>query len=272
MTKLSKSIAGKIKKEEIQPDPHWKFLLKHGSFWGLFAGALLIGAVAFSVILFVFSEADFELLQHVTRGRFGGAITHLLVFWGIFFGIFLGLAFYGARHTKKGYRFPLWKLVSANVLGSIILGGIAYGFGGAEHFEHSIGKRIPGYTMFEHHQTEMWSQPEDGLLAGTIVEITEETILILEDLGEKKWEVSLILKRPMDRGIRTDKKLIGRKIKLIGTKTSDSTFEANRILPWKRHRPPFRKNGERPEEHLMEMMRIQGGEEPIIPLPPQERK
>ena len=242
MTKFSKKVTDKIQKEHIKQIPHWRFVLKHTLFWVLFALALFIGAAAFSMILFAVLEVDFEIMRHGPHTPFSFFLKILPVFWILSFFLFLIIALLSLQHTKKGYRMKISLLIVSNLLGSMILGGSVYAFGGAETFEKIAHKVIPKYHHIDDRNIELWSHPEKGLLAGTIVDMTEDTIIILEDFEDKEWEVEIGSVDNIPERLRSElakKEVEGKKIKVIGENTGDSTFEAEKIFPWRRHSPPF---------------------------------
>jgi hypothetical protein len=260
MTKFSQKITEKIQEEKIKQTPHWVFLLKNVAFWVLFGVAMLLGAIAFAVILFSVLEADFELWGHPAFSRLQFALHILPLYWLIAFLIFCGLALVGMQHTKKGYRLPVWKLLVGNLLGSILLGGSMYAFGGGEKFEHFFAQRFPGYQNVDKRQEEIWSNPEGGLLAGKIVAVESDKLLILQDFSQKIWEVTLPENPLFPKAIDSDlvrEKLKDRNIKILGKKTGENSFLAEAILPWQRRRQrPAEGRERRPEERLMLLMQL----------------
>ena len=58
MTKLSEKVLKEIKEKKIEPAPRWQFLLKDYFVWLSFAASVIIGAIAFCVILYFLSGIE----------------------------------------------------------------------------------------------------------------------------------------------------------------------------------------------------------------------
>jgi len=154
---------------------------------------------------------------------------------------------WGIRKTKKGYRFSIHAILMTNIVLSILLGGLVYGVGGAEQFEKVFAENAPMYVGMEHRMKEMWGQPEEGRLAGTIIEVQGEDIIVLDDFSHQQWVVDVTAvpkRRPFEEG---------KKVKVLGEKTGEHTFTANMVRPLMRRKGQFfgeeeRKQRRTPEE------------------------
>ena len=63
MEKVNK-IIGSIKQDKIEPTPKWYFLWKNRLFWLGFILFIILGAVAFSVIMLALQQSDFIIVDH----------------------------------------------------------------------------------------------------------------------------------------------------------------------------------------------------------------
>lgn len=255
MSKLSKHITTKITEENISPHSKWLFYAKRVLFWSLFVLAIVLGSIAFAVLLFLFFENDVRTVLGPDP-RIVITLLKYSLFWILSLVIFFGIAAYSIRQTKKGYRFELWQLTLLNIGSSIVIGVVLYGFGVAPLVESSLQGRLPGYRGFEEKQEELWSQPEKGLLGGVIIEIEADAFLIVEDFSQEIWEVQLPLV-PNGRTMPAEilAQLVGRKVKIIGTQNDTSSFTAERIMPWRRQEPFLRgSKPPRPEERMMRLL------------------
>ncbi|RMD50667.1 hypothetical protein D6827_03615, partial [Candidatus Parcubacteria bacterium] len=61
MSKLADKILEKIETDNIEPVPVWAFKLRNWFFWGLWILSVVFGAVAISIILYVFLHAEWGL-------------------------------------------------------------------------------------------------------------------------------------------------------------------------------------------------------------------
>jgi len=106
----------------------------------------------------------------------------------------------------------------------------------SQWLDHEMGMYIPRYEPWESIKLKVWSDPEAGLLAGTIEEVNSLESLSLVDFSGKRWQVdvSSARVRPL---VKVSKGTI---IKLIGS-ASESEFVAEEIRPWRglrsHHRP-----------------------------------
>ena len=65
--KASEKILEQIRREQLRPKPRWHFVLKNALAWLAFAVAVILGGLAFSVILFAIQQTEFELLDHLNH-------------------------------------------------------------------------------------------------------------------------------------------------------------------------------------------------------------
>ena len=245
--KLSQSVLKKIKKEKIKPRPKWHFLIKNSLFWAIFGMAALLGAKAIGIIIFILTEANFLLIWQSRGPHFSILLRIFPFFWIIFLLLFLFLASEGLHHTEKGYKIPLPKLIGINILISLILGVASYGLGYAEKFEHFFGQRAPFYAGFRQEHTQIWSNPGEGRLAGTIIEIQNNQILLLDDFNQKRWTVDY--QASQTRGPVTLE--VNEKIRLVGEVVDENEFKATIISPWEKTKPFGRFREPKPELPLI---------------------
>ena len=96
-----------IKERNIQPTPRWYFLIKNLLIWLGFALAILLGGLAFSVILFAIQQTDFNVTSHLGHSRLELFLGLLPFAWVFFLIIFLALSIITFRYSPKGYKFSL---------------------------------------------------------------------------------------------------------------------------------------------------------------------
>jgi hypothetical protein len=250
MSKISKNVLEKISKEEIEPIPRWAFALKNILFWSFFLFATVLGGIAFSVMLFVFTDSDIDLFLHGPATMFSFLILTIPFWWLAFFLIFLGLAQIFFRSTKHGYKKPIIFSVIGSLVGSIVLGSIIFLFGWANWMDKTFSPALPWHERIQDERAQIWEHPENGFMAGRIIDFSPETQKIfLQDKKGKVWEVNiskisptLTWKKPEDGSFLPERDIL----KLIGEQTGENTFEAIKIRGWKQHdgmmkglRPPM---------------------------------
>jgi hypothetical protein len=225
--KKSQKLINKIVSDRIKPSPRWHFVFKNYILWIIFLMFVIFGSIAFSIILHSLAESDYSLFLSLSHSKFQFLIASLPFLWILFLIIFLIVSIFGIRHTRTGYRYPLLKILSINIVISILLGVTFFYSGGAEKMEQIFAENIPAYKGIEENKISRWSDPENGFLAGLIIEGSNEIILI-EDFSGKKWEISI-------EGIIISQRVsikIGEKIKIIGEILEDNIFSAKEIRSW----------------------------------------
>ena len=81
MTKLSKKIVSKIKKEHIKPHSRLHFLLIRGMMWFCILLSIHFGSVAIAIILRHLSGAELPMAQRFAHGNPMGFVIALPYLW-----------------------------------------------------------------------------------------------------------------------------------------------------------------------------------------------
>jgi len=251
MDKLTDSIINKIKKEKISPAPKWIFLAKDYSIWTLFIMAIIIGGLAFAVILFLLTNNDWDIYKHLDKSFGEYLLLSLPYFWIIFLGLFSIVALYNYKYTKKGYRRSPHLIVGVNILASVIIGTVFFYAGLGLKIENIFADNFPYYRNFTQHKLNVWNNPERGLLSGVITKADNKDSFILKDFKGRMWEIQA-------GGAFWGRRVIfqkGERIKIIGKKKSNSIFSARQIRPWINRGRGIWKNSDRGKDMLMKETR-----------------
>ncbi|MBU2566601.1 hypothetical protein KKG46_03515 [Patescibacteria group bacterium] len=222
----SKKLLEKIQSENVKQKNRLEFKAKNIFFWILFFFSVLIGGLAMSVIIYIFSQAEFDLLEHITHSRLEFFLGMLPILWIVFSILFLGISIWGIRSTKKGYKYSPLVIVASSLLFSAILGVVFYYSGGAKNLDNIFAKNIPGYQSVEEKRLLVWSMPEDGFLSGTIFSI--ENGILLKDWNGKEWQIDT--SNAFIRGRVSIQ--IGEQVKIIGSIERNNIFRATEVRPW----------------------------------------
>jgi heme/copper-type cytochrome/quinol oxidase subunit 2 len=213
------------KLKEIKPKARWHFLLKNYAIWVSGILALLIGAVAVSVIIYLSSYNNFAIRQDINKSLGEMLLLTLPYFWLLFLGLFVFIVYYNLKHTKTGYRYSIGLIITVAVVASIFLGGIFFAAGLGEDLDEILGQSAPLYgEMFNPH-VDFWSNPEEGRLIGIVSSQTDNDSFILIDKNQHEWTIQF----KGNDFIATS--LSGKPLRLIGQKKSDDTFEVFKVLP-----------------------------------------
>jgi len=223
--KLADSIINRIETENIKPRSKWYYRVLYGSFWGLFAIMLGLGALSFAVVLYAINHTDFDIADYVDSDGLAHLMTLMPLAWVLLIGIAIGLGIWGLRHTKRGYRLAILSVIGGNILGSMILGTFVYGAGGGEIIEEIVEDALPQYESVREKYERFWGNPKrTGRLAGLVQSINEadKTVTVSGPRG-KEWIVPL--ERLQKAGITPE---IGQPIKMKGSLNKERGFHPDR--------------------------------------------
>ena len=226
---FDQKLVEKIKEEKMTPKPRWHFLLKDYVVWGAGILALLIGAAAVSVIIYLLKYNGWELREETHKSLLEFFLVTLPYFWLVFLGVFVFILYYNLQHTKKGYRYSVWFIAIAGVLSSIILGGILYLFGVGQRIDNVLGARAPLYETVINRQLSFWLNPEEGRLTGIIASEVIGGNFYLVDPSGTAWQIQ---GRDLGNGYRAaDFLKTGEPVNIIGQVVADNIFQAAIIKP-----------------------------------------
>lgn len=223
----SKQLMAQIRESGIRPRPKWQVELEKTLLTGGFVLSVVLGAIAFSIVLFAIQQADFELLDHVGHSRLEALLALLPMLWIVLLILAVLVAMYGIRYSERGYKFTLARQLGYSAVLSILLGTLGFVFGGARVLEHTFDTELSLYESMQEKKVRLWMAPEEGRIAGRIIAVKKGE-LQLQDFSGNSWVV------------RTEGAFVapivqlerGAEIKLLGTQTGSTEFLATDIRPW----------------------------------------
>lgn len=228
MTDFSKNILGKIKKEKIKPISKWNFIFKKSFVWAMFVVSIILGGFAFGSILTQINATEWDIHRIVSDSLIHLLFTTLPYLWILFMLGFSTLAYYYLRHTSKGYRYNTVIIVNSSILISVLFGFSLYATGLSHRMEATFEAKLPFYNKIMNPRAKIWMMPEEGLLAGKIIEINNKQEIKLEDLKKGIWTVD-ISNVNWKRDSFLEKNI---QIKALGYIDGELFFVANEIRPW----------------------------------------
>ncbi len=143
--RLKKIVMDRIEQDKVCPWPRSRFLLQQGLVWGLWLVGTLVGAIAIAVTLFVVSFHRYIFLDATQESIFTFLVEVLPYLW--FFIIVLAMIFSARvlRYTKRGHRYPTWKIILASLIISLAGGTVLHLVGVGLAFDEWLGKSLSVY-------------------------------------------------------------------------------------------------------------------------------
>lgn len=225
---LQKQVLERIKTQGVKPVPRSFFKVRDYALWvllGLFLAALSIG---FGMIIFMVKGADLTLFEKLGFSTPEKIMYSIPYFWILSTLAVLGVAYINFRNTRRGYRTSTKQFGIIVLLIAVALGSVAYVLNIAKFIDRAAAAKIPLYNAVVPLNTNIWLDPEHGLLSGTVREKESDNDFTLRDSNSVLWHVTgLVISKPDDF-----KFSIGDRIKLIGNAGDNDTFSAIEIIPW----------------------------------------
>lgn len=220
---ISKNILDKIEKGEVTLTPEWHFTFRKVAIYTFFSLAIIGAVLAISLTIWNIANIEWDL---VMRG-FEKSWWERPFFWLFFSLLFGALGWYAFTFTHKAYRYRTIQIILI-ILGATFFAGLLLHFSGlSSRAEYALQENIPPYQNFIMHRQERWVNPEEGRLAGEVIDLQNSNQFHLRDIKNNQWSIET---HQNTRFLVRPKK--GEKIRLIGTPSGQGSFRANEILPW----------------------------------------
>ncbi len=224
---ISEKIIDKIKEEKINPKPH-VFDYRSFLFWFIFSFLIILGGIAFSLILISILSFGRENFQYGSGGFLKIFFMSIPYLWVILFGIFAYFGFKAFRSTNKGYRQNFILILLIMFLASFSLGALLHIAGVDKQMHQAMTDRVPLYHQLAPTKEGQWSRPGMGMVGGQIVKAGDDFIVV-QDFRSRKTMV-----------IYSDETIIGEKVKLekdervriVGERIDKKSFRAKVIQSW----------------------------------------
>lgn len=217
--------------EEMTPSARWKFACLNYFVWIAWALSVVFGAVSVAVLIYVGDHARFALFEatHDTPLSFFAEVLPY-----VWIGTFVAMgafAYFNMRHTKCGYRYPMWQLLISSVVFSVLGGVVLHIFGTGYLIDTQLAKKMPMYTSLERSEQKMWQKPAEGRLLGTFSTTDTETgAYMFIDAYSQKWSIQTDELGKIDRELLSS----GHTVRVLGTTTDSAQklFHACGVFPW----------------------------------------
>lgn len=236
-------VMSRIECEGICPRSKTFFKTRECAVWALWAVSVVVGALAVAVTLFVIAHRQYALYEATHDNFLTFMVEALPYLWIVMFALMVGVAVYNLRHTKGGYRYPLWQIFGSSMVLSLAGGATLHVFGFGYFIDHELGEQMRMYTSQEKMEMRMWQNPEDGRLLGKVsaVPLPSEApgVVTFTDVSGKDWKVDVSDLAPHELDLLTKEE----NVRLIGVMTEgDMLFHSCGAFPWLLDKPAKRED------------------------------
>ena len=207
-------VFSRIHGEAISPRSKLVFQSREFSVWALWTLSIVVGAFSVAVVGFVLTHHEYALYE-ATHENFSTFIVEALPYmWILTFGLMAAVAIYNLRHTKHGYRYPLWQVCGSSIILSLVGGGVLHVFGFGYSVDHMLGRQMSVYISQEKMETSMWQNPQDGRLLGRVTKQMQppSTLMTFTDVRGDEWKLDTTELSEEERALlfnQSEVKLIG---------------------------------------------------------------
>ena len=228
MTGLSDKILGEIRAKNIRPAARWRFQAVNWIKIVLSASAVVAGSLAVSATFFLFVDYEWEFAAYPDTGLLMHVIQGIPYFWLAVLGAFIVAGVVDFNRIKGGYRYRLSAVVAVYLASSLILGTLLFVSGLGENLDDALESRVPLYQDLVWHKADFWTQPDLGLLAGTVISVISQDRFLIRDFNGRIWLIDSTGASWQKGSILKDDETL----KLNGTKRDDDAFQATEVRSW----------------------------------------
>lgn len=226
---FEKQILARIERQNIRPTPRGYFALRTAIIWSIVALSVITLGIGFGMIIFMLKSNDIPLLSKLGFSTTTKIISSIPFFWIILTMIVGGVAYINFRSTRKGYKMSSKKFAIIAIGIGLAVGSIAYVLNVTRYLDEAASENIPIYNVIVPINTRTWFDPDHGLISGTVKDRDSNESFRLRVMDGELWDIfGKNINIPAGYSFHP-----GDRVKIVGTKTATTTFQATDIYPWK---------------------------------------
>lgn len=245
MSALIEKTLAEIAQKQIQPVPAWQSRAKNILYWIGTLVLLVFGALAIELSLHAIFEIDWEAYSKADFSWLQIILSGVPIFSLVLLGLFLWVSTLLIRQTRRGYRYPVSALFGIFFVFNIVFGFFIEQSPLDEPSERFLLGLIPhtekNKTVLVPSASRQWSQPERGLLGGTVLS-SNDASLLLRDSAQQLWMIDYT-DATVQAGVLLEP---DQEVKVIGEQSGDRTFRATEVRAWKK--TPVKEREHEPEK------------------------
>ncbi len=184
----------------------------------------LIGSVSLSLIIYLSANNEWDVARYYSNSSLDFALNtfpfYLLIL--VIPALLLSIVLFKFTSTGRKFSFYFSFIIFCF---SIVFFALFFFYTGTSNKTNNLIKNYEFYELIIKNRNALWQNPDFGLLSGEIGAITDLDNFLLIDFDNKVWTIQGNRPKIADKSIIQS----GNKIKIIGRKNSDNTFETKEI-------------------------------------------
>jgi hypothetical protein len=234
---LTQEVLHDIEEHGVTPLPHWRVRAGKITWWVVLMLVSALGVFAAAATAFQIQGAGWPLLWH-SNAWFSVFMWSLPYWWLLIITVTAVLAYSAVRHLPRGYRYRVPFVVAGFFLTISLLGWALHTW----HFSGSTvdawGRKVlPFHGAMQAHHQQMWIQPQKGLLAGEVIESSDDSMRI-RDFSGAQWQLVASSSLPIFSP-QAQVRVLGEPIATPLRDDNVRMFRVRRIEVWKKVRAPM---------------------------------
>jgi hypothetical protein len=229
---LKDSLFERIESEKVCPRSRLFFQSREFLVWLLWLLSVVVGALAIAVTMYVLVHGQYALYEATHENFLTFLIEALPYLWITTFALMVFAAVYNVRHTKHGYRYPVWLIMASSIVLSLAGGSALQLFGFGYELDELFGKHMMLYTSQQKFEERLWQVPPEGRLIGiqTYTTISPTTTIIFRDIDGRTWTMNVSELSLPDREVLAE----AGEVRLFGKPIDQELqlFHACGVFPW----------------------------------------
>lgn len=199
--------------------------------WLAWIGTVTLAAIAIAISFFVIMHRQYTFYEATHDSFFSFMLEIVPYLWLLIFIVSAVLALYHLRHTKRGYRYPLWGVAITSIFASLAGGTVLHYYGMSFMLDNELGELMPGYVSQSGMEKKFWQQPTEGRLVVSYLAEADDGGVLVQDMMGVRWFVATGELYGRDLELLRS----GEPVRMIGTIPADSPtprFRACGVFPW----------------------------------------
>ncbi len=230
---LQSAVFAKIEAAKLTPRARWYFQSRECLVWFLWLLSVFLGALAVAVSLSAVSYQSHALYEITHDSYWLYVLAVLPYLWLLVFLVMGGLGIYHLRHTRRGYRYPLWLICASSLIFSLAGGAFLHLVGAGFGLDKTLGEKVPMYASQMEYERARWQVPNEGRLIGRMPQPRNEdsaSIVWFVDADNNDWQIDI------SELMLEDQELLnrGQTVRLIGqlVMAEERLFHSCAVMPF----------------------------------------